>query len=93
MSSGAGLHVSTRITSLRQTRAQVRGSNTLLQPSPGIPHYSGFTKGFAVMDNAALPIVGRDGKEPNDNFIPQLYLDAHAAIQVVAKMGIATPIE
>ena len=45
------------------------------------------------MDNAALPIVGRDGKEPNDNFIPQLYLDAHAAIQVVAKMGIATPIE
>ncbi|MET0242290.1 MAG: prolyl oligopeptidase family serine peptidase, partial [Flavitalea sp.] len=27
-------------------------------------------------------------KEPNDNFIPQLYLNAHAAIQAVAKMGV-----
>jgi dipeptidyl aminopeptidase/acylaminoacyl peptidase len=40
------------------------------------------------MDNAEMPIVGTDGKEPNDNFIPQLYLKAHAAIQAVAKMEI-----
>ena len=40
------------------------------------------------MNNAEMPIVGEGGKEPNDNFIPQLYLNAHAAIQAVAKRGI-----
>jgi dipeptidyl aminopeptidase/acylaminoacyl peptidase len=40
------------------------------------------------MNNAEMPIVGTDGKEPNDNFIPQLYLNAHAAIQAVAQRGV-----
>ena len=35
-----------------------------------------------------MPIVGEGSKEPNDNFIPQLYLNAHAAIQAAASRGV-----
>jgi dipeptidyl aminopeptidase/acylaminoacyl peptidase len=46
------------------------------------------TQGYAVLDNAEMPIVGEGNQEPNDQFIPQLYLNAHAAIQQLAKMGV-----
>lgn len=40
------------------------------------PHYGSFvywvTKGYAVLDNAAFPIIGEGETEPNDNFISQL---------------------
>ena len=68
--------------------AQVRGSKyTFTTISAGGPLFW-VTQGYAIMDNAEMPIVGVDGKEPNDNFIPQLHLNAHAAIQAVAKMGV-----
>ncbi|ULQ57213.1 prolyl oligopeptidase family serine peptidase [Flavihumibacter rivuli] len=68
--------------------AQVRGSKyTFPTVSWGSPVYW-VTQGYAVMDNTEMPIVGEGDKEPNDNFIPQLYLNAHAAIQAVAKMGV-----
>ena len=69
--------------------AQVRGSKyTFTRIGYGSPIFW-ITQGYAVLDNAEMPIVGEGNKEPNDNFIPQLYLNAHAAIQAVAKMGIA----
>ena len=68
--------------------AQVRGSKYTFTTISGHSPIFWVTQGFAVMDNAEMPIVGTDGKEPNDNFIPQLYLNAHAAIQAVAKMGV-----
>jgi dipeptidyl aminopeptidase/acylaminoacyl peptidase len=69
--------------------AQVRGSKyTFTRIGYGSPIFW-ITQGYAVLDNAEMPIVGEGAKEPNDNFIPQLYLNAHAAIQAVAKMGIA----
>lgn len=68
--------------------AQVRGSKyTFTRINYGSPVFW-ITQGYAVMDNAEMPIVGEGGKEPNDNFIPQLHLNAHAAIQAVAKMGV-----
>jgi dipeptidyl aminopeptidase/acylaminoacyl peptidase len=68
--------------------AQVRGSKyTFTSISSGSPLFW-VTQGYAVMNNAEMPIVGEGGKEPNDNFIPQLYLNAHAAIQAVAKRGV-----
>jgi dipeptidyl aminopeptidase/acylaminoacyl peptidase len=68
--------------------SQVRGSkNTFTRPSYGSPSLW-VTRGYAVLDNAEMPIVGENGKEPNDNFIPQLYLNAHAAIQALVKMGV-----
>ena len=69
--------------------AQVRGSKyTFTRINSGSPIFW-VTQGYAVLDNAEMPIVGEGNREPNDNFIPQLYLNAHAAIQAVAKMGIA----
>ncbi len=68
--------------------SQVRGSkNTFTRPSYGSP-VLWVTRGYAVLDNAEMPIVGENGNEPNDNFIPQLYLNAHAAIKTLADMGV-----
>ncbi len=68
--------------------AQVRGSKyNFTRINYGSPVFW-VTQGYAVLDNAEMPIVGEGGKEPNDNFIPQLYLNAHAAIQKLAMMGV-----
>jgi len=68
--------------------SQVRGSkNTFTRPFYGSPSLW-VTRGYAILDNTEMPIVGEGGKEPNDNFIPQLYLNAHAAIQALVKMGV-----
>ncbi|MBY0536926.1 MAG: prolyl oligopeptidase family serine peptidase [Chitinophagaceae bacterium] len=68
--------------------AQVRGSKyTFTRINYGSPIFW-ITQGYAVLDNAEMPIVGEGNKEPNDAFIPQLYLNAHAAIQALSKMGV-----
>lgn len=68
--------------------AQVRGSKyTFTRINYGSPIFW-VTQGYAVLDNAEMPIVGEGGKEPNDNFIPQLHLNAHAAILKLAEMGV-----
>ena len=55
------------------------------------PSYGSFvywvTRGYAVLDDAAFPIVGFDGKEPNDTFVEQLVANAKAAIDAVDAMG------
>jgi dipeptidyl aminopeptidase/acylaminoacyl peptidase len=68
--------------------AQVRGSQyTFTRINYGSPVFW-VTQGYAVLDNAEMPIVGENGKEPNDNFVPQLHLNAHAAIQKLAALGV-----
>lgn len=68
--------------------AQVRGSKyTFTRVGYGGPIFW-VTQGYAILDNAEMPIVGEGNKEPNDNFIPQLYLNAHAAIHALATMGV-----
>ncbi|MCG2585034.1 prolyl oligopeptidase family serine peptidase [Massilia sp. TS11] len=47
--------------------------------------------GYAVLDNPAMPIVGAKGKEPNDTYLPQLIMDAQAAVDEVVKRGVADP--
>lgn len=55
------------------------------------PSYGSFiywvNKGYAVLDNAAFPIVGEGLQEPNDTFIPQLVANAEAAINAVDELG------
>ncbi|MGJ1316882.1 alpha/beta hydrolase family protein, partial [Sphingobacterium multivorum] len=55
------------------------------------PSYGSFiywvSKGYAVLDNAAFPIVGEGTKEPNDTFIEQLVANAEAAIDAVDHLG------
>ena len=55
------------------------------------PSYGSFiywvTRGYAVLDDAAFPIVGEGDKEPNDSFIEQLVSNAKAAIDAVDALG------
>ncbi|MDP2160308.1 MAG: prolyl oligopeptidase family serine peptidase [Flavobacterium sp.] len=55
------------------------------------PNYGSFvfwvTRGYAVLDDAAFPIVGEGETEPNDTFIEQLVANAEAAIDAVDKLG------
>lgn len=55
------------------------------------PYYGSFvywtTKGYAVLDDAAFPIIGEGKTEPNDTFIPQLVANGRAAIDAVDKLG------
>ena len=46
-------------------------------------------RGYAVLDNAAFPIVGEGENEPNDSFIEQLVGNAAAAINTMVDMGVA----
>jgi dipeptidyl aminopeptidase/acylaminoacyl peptidase len=55
------------------------------------PYYGSFvywvTRGYAVLDDAAFPIIGEGDTEPNDNFVEQLVWNAEAAIDAIDKMG------
>jgi dipeptidyl aminopeptidase/acylaminoacyl peptidase len=69
--------------------AQIRGSEhrfTLL--NWGSPVFY-VTQGYAVLNNAEMPIVATDSaKKPNDDFVDQLRMNAEAAINKLADMGV-----
>lgn len=69
--------------------AQVRGSKDRFTTiSWGGPVFW-VTQGYAVLDNAEMPIVATSAdKKPNDNFIQQLQLNAEAAINKLAELGV-----
>ena len=68
--------------------AQVRGSeNKFITISSGGPIFY-VTQGYAVLDNAEMPIVAKEGKRPNDSFVEQLKLNADAAINKLSEMGV-----
>ena len=45
-------------------------------------------RGYAVLNNAAMPIVGEGKEEPNDSFVDQLVMNAEAAIDKLVDMGV-----
>jgi dipeptidyl aminopeptidase/acylaminoacyl peptidase len=60
--------------------------NEFIFPYYGSPIYW-VTRGYAILDNAAFPIVGEGTAEPNDSFIEQLVANAKAAIDAVDSLG------
>ncbi|UTH73729.1 prolyl oligopeptidase family serine peptidase [Chromobacterium sp. IIBBL 290-4] len=46
-------------------------------------------RGFAVLDDPTMPIVGEGSKEPNDSYLPQLKMSAQAAVDEVVRLGVA----
>lgn len=46
------------------------------------------TRGYAVLDNADMPIVGEGKTEPNDTFVQQIEENAIALINHVSDMGV-----
>jgi dipeptidyl aminopeptidase/acylaminoacyl peptidase len=45
--------------------------------------------GYGVLDGPTMPIVGANGKEPNDTYIEQLVASAQAAVDKIVDMGVA----
>lgn len=68
--------------------AQIRGSKYRFTLIGGGSPVFFVTNGYAVLDNAEMPIVAKDGKKPNDTFVEQLQLNAEAAINKLAEMGV-----
>ncbi|MCW3162223.1 S9 family peptidase [Chryseobacterium oryctis] len=67
------------------------GQNTQNPNDFTFPNYGSFVywaaKGYAILDDAAFPIIGEGKTEPNDTFIPQLVANAEAAINAVDQLG------
>jgi dipeptidyl aminopeptidase/acylaminoacyl peptidase len=45
--------------------------------------------GYGVLDGPTMPIVGANGKEPNDSYIEQLVASAQAAVDKIVDRGVA----
>ena len=67
------------------------GQNTQNPNDFTFPTYGSFiywvTKGYAVLDDAAFPIIGEGTAQPNDTFVTQLVANGRAAIDAVDKLG------
>ena len=48
-------------------------------------------RGYAVLDNASMPIIGEGDEEPNDTFRDQLVANAKAAIDEGVRRGVVDP--
>ena len=69
--------------------AQVRESPyEFPRVSWGSPLYW-LTRGYAVMENATMPIVGEGDDEPNDTYVEQLVASAQAAVDEAVRRGVA----
>jgi dipeptidyl aminopeptidase/acylaminoacyl peptidase len=70
---------------------QVSGSPyTFTRISWGSPVFW-VTQGYAVLENATVPIVGEGSAEPNDTYTEQLVGSAKAAIDEGARLGVVDP--
>jgi len=49
------------------------------------------TRGYAVFDNASMPIIGEGDEEPNDSFVKQLDMNAKAAVGILDQLGVGDP--
>jgi dipeptidyl aminopeptidase/acylaminoacyl peptidase len=68
--------------------SQVVGSPHRFTRPQGASHLFLLTQGYGVMDNPTMPIVARDGKEPNDTYVEQLVTSAEAAVDQLVAMGV-----
>lgn len=67
---------------------QVRGTPySFTRVSSGSPLFW-VLRGYAVMANTEMPIIGEDDKQPNDSFREQLVMNAEAAIDAVVALGV-----
>ena len=69
--------------------SQVTGSPYRFTRPGGSSHLFALLQGYGVMDDPTMPIIGFDGKEPNDTYVEQLTASAEAAIDQIVGMGVA----
>src|SRR5262245_60342726 len=68
--------------------SQVTGSPNRFTIISGASHLYLLLQGYAVLDDASMPIVGPEEKA-NDTYVEQLVASAEAAIEKVVDMGVA----
>ncbi|MFW5661871.1 MAG: S9 family peptidase [Oceanicaulis sp.] len=69
------------------TAGQVRGSPYRFSRVAGTSPRFFVTQGYALMEDATMPIVGEDPETVNDSFIEQLVLSAEAVIDESVRRG------
>jgi len=74
-----------------QTAGQVSGSTKRFTEVTGYSEIFHALDGFAVLANAAMPVVGSDPDTVNNTYIDQIIADAKAAIDKAASMGVTDP--
>ncbi len=74
-----------------QAASQVSGSPYRFQRPQGASQLFLLTLGYGVLDDPKMPIVGENGKEPNDTYIEQLVASAEAAVKAIVDRGVADP--
>ena len=73
-----------------KTAGQVRGSAQRFMRLYGPSHNYFLLRGYAVLDNTAMPMIG-DPEKVYDTFVPQLVADAEAAVAKAIEIGVADP--
>lgn len=72
----------------RDNASQVSGSPNRYPVFGGGSHVYLVQAGYAILDSAAIPIIGEGGKEPNDTYVEQLVAGAKAAIDEGVSLGV-----
>jgi len=73
--------------------SQVRGSPYQFK-RPSLPRDRQLlllAAGYGVLDGPSMPIVAKNGKEPNDTYVEQLVASAKAAIDAIDSLGVGDP--
>jgi dipeptidyl aminopeptidase/acylaminoacyl peptidase len=73
-----------------QTAGQVTGSTNRFTSIGGTSHLFFLLQGYAVLDDAAMPVVGPP-ETKNDTFVKQIVDSAKAAIDKGVEMGVVDP--
>jgi len=73
-----------------EAAGEVTGSQNRFTEIAGYSQLFFVLGGYAVLDNAAMPIVG-DSRSVNDHFVDQVVMDAKAAIDKAVAMGVTDP--
>jgi dipeptidyl aminopeptidase/acylaminoacyl peptidase len=68
---------------------QISGSPLEFRRPARSDHLLLLAHGYGVLANPTMPIVGKPGKEPNDEYVPQLVASARAAVEEVVRLGVA----
>lgn len=72
------------------TAGQVSGSPARFTALAGASHLFFLLQGYAVLDNATMPVVG-DPETVNNTFLEQIVASARAAIEKATEMGVTDP--
>jgi dipeptidyl aminopeptidase/acylaminoacyl peptidase len=72
------------------TAGQISGSLQRFTTITGPSHLFFLLQGYAILDNAAMPVVGSP-ETVNNTYLEQITADAKAAIDKAAEMGVTDP--